>query len=59
MMRYFLPAAAALSLILGGCSSDEQKSTAESSTPAKTTEGEKFPNPSQRHSSTLPAIPRS
>lgn len=44
MMRYFLPAAAALSLILGGCSSDEQKSTAESSTPAKTTEGEKFPN---------------
>jgi outer membrane protein OmpA-like peptidoglycan-associated protein len=44
MMRYFLPAAAALGLILGGCSSDEQKSTTESAAPAKTSEGEKFPN---------------
>jgi outer membrane protein OmpA-like peptidoglycan-associated protein len=44
MMRYFLPAAAALGLILGGCSSDEQKSTTESAAPAKTGEPEKFPN---------------
>jgi len=46
MMRYFLPAAAALGLVLGGCSSDEQKSTTESSStaPAKTGEAEKFPN---------------
>lgn len=44
MMRFFVPAAAALCLVLGGCSSDEQKSTAESSAPAKTSEPEKFPN---------------
>jgi outer membrane protein OmpA-like peptidoglycan-associated protein len=44
MTRIFLPAAAALCLVLGGCSSDEQKSPAESSTPAKTTEGEKIPS---------------
>jgi outer membrane protein OmpA-like peptidoglycan-associated protein len=44
MMRYFLPAAAALGLVLSGCSSDEQKSTTESSAPAKTSEAEKFPN---------------
>jgi outer membrane protein OmpA-like peptidoglycan-associated protein len=44
MTRIFLPAAAALCLVLGACSSDEQKSTAESSAPAKTSEGEKVPN---------------
>jgi len=44
MMRFFLPAAAALCLVVGGCSSDEQKSTAESAAPAKAGGGEKFPN---------------
>ena len=44
MTRFFVPAAAALCLVLGGCSSDGQKSTAESPAPAKTSEGEKFPN---------------
>jgi len=44
MTRFFVPAAAALCLVLGGCSSDEQKSTAESSAPAKASEGETFPN---------------
>ncbi len=44
MTRFFVPAAAALCLVLSGCSSDEQKSTAESSAPAKASEGEKFPN---------------
>ena len=44
MTRFFVPAAAALCLVLGGCSSDEQKSTAESSAPSKASEGEKFPN---------------
>ncbi len=44
MTRFFLPAAAVLCLVLGGCSSDEQKSTAESSAPAKASTEEKFPN---------------
>jgi len=44
MTRFFLPAAAVLCLVLGGCGSDEQKSTAESSTPAKASTDEKFPN---------------
>ncbi len=44
MTRFFVPAAAALGLVLGGCSSDEQKSTTESSAPAKASEGETFPN---------------
>ncbi len=49
MTRFFVPAAAALCLVLGGCSSDGQKSTAEKSTtespaPAKPSGGEKFPN---------------
>jgi len=56
MTRFFVPAAAALCLVLGGCSSDEQKSTAESPAPAKASEGEKFPNlasvPDQPPSST-------
>jgi outer membrane protein OmpA-like peptidoglycan-associated protein len=44
MTRFFVPTAVALCLVLSGCSSDEPKSTAESSAPAKTGEGEKFPN---------------
>ncbi len=44
MTRFFVPAAAALCLVLGGCSSDEQKSTAESPAPAKASAGETFPN---------------
>ncbi len=44
MTRFFLPAAAALCLVLSGCSSDEQKSTTESSASAKASEGETFPN---------------
>ena len=44
MTRFFLPAAAVLCLVLGACSSDEQKSTAESAAPAKTSTDEKFPN---------------
>ena len=44
MTRFFVPAAAALCLVLSGCSSDEQKSTAESSAPAKTSESQTFPN---------------
>jgi outer membrane protein OmpA-like peptidoglycan-associated protein len=44
MTRFFVPAAAALCLVLGGCSSDEQKSAAESSAPAQPSDGETFPN---------------
>jgi len=44
MMRFFVPAAAALCLVLGGCSSDEQKPAAESSAPAKPSGSEQFPN---------------
>jgi outer membrane protein OmpA-like peptidoglycan-associated protein len=44
MTRFFVPAAAVLCLVLGGCSSDEQKSTTESSAPAKASEGQTFPN---------------
>jgi len=41
LTRFFLPPAAVLCLVLGACSSDEQKSTTESSAPAKP---ETFPN---------------
>ena len=69
MMRFFLPAAAALCLILGGCSSDEQKSDtqktdaqkteAQSGTAAKTTsEGEKFPNLATVPDSPPPSTPK-
>jgi outer membrane protein OmpA-like peptidoglycan-associated protein len=43
MTRFLLPAAAALCLVLGGCSSDEQKSTAGASAPAPA-KPEQFPN---------------
>jgi outer membrane protein OmpA-like peptidoglycan-associated protein len=58
MMRFFLPAAAVLCLVLGGCSSDEQKSTAESSAPAKTSTDEKFPNLATVPDQPPPATPK-
>jgi outer membrane protein OmpA-like peptidoglycan-associated protein len=68
MMRFFLSAAAALCLILGGCSSDEQKSEtqktdaqkteAQSGTPAKTSEGEKYPNLATVPDSPPPSTPK-
>jgi outer membrane protein OmpA-like peptidoglycan-associated protein len=72
MMRFFLSAAAALCLILGGCSSDEQKSSTESqgAAPAKTgeaktsegetktSEGEKFPNLATVPDSPPPSTPK-
>jgi outer membrane protein OmpA-like peptidoglycan-associated protein len=58
MTRILVSAAAALCLVLGSCSSDEPKSTAESPAPAKPSEGEKFPNLASVPDQAPPSTPK-